>query len=140
MEKKIELFELRRHTEDEVAFVEIETLLSALDEAGYPVERHFYEDGNFENQEIQILLEKNGLNLLPISKMSDEIAIKGRYPTIEEIADYFDVTISYEDENECCSGEEGECCCGHHHHHHDGECCHHHGDEEHECCCHHHEE
>lgn len=139
MEKKIELFELRRHTEDEVAFVEIETLLSALDEAGYPVERHFYEDGNFENQEIQILLEKNGLNLLPISKMNDEIAIKGRYPTIEEIADYFDVTISYEDENECCSGEEGECCCGHHHHH-DGECCHHHDGEEHECRCHHHEE
>lgn len=139
MEKKLELFELRRHTEDEVAFVEIETLLSALDEAGYPVERHFYEDGNFENQEIQILLEKNGLNLLPISKMNDEIAIKGRYPTIEEIADYFDVTISYEDENECCSGEEGECCCGHHHHH-DGECCHHHDGEEHECRCHHHEE
>lgn len=139
MKKKLELFELRRHTEDEVAFVEIETLLSALDEAGYPVERHFYEDGNFENQEIQILLEKNGLNLLPISKMNDEIAIKGRYPTIEEIADYFDVTISYEDENECCSGEEGECCCGHHHHH-DGECCHHHDGEEHECRCHHHEE
>lgn len=139
MEKKLELFELRRHTEDEVAFVEIETLLSALDEAGYPVERHFYEDGNFKNQEIQILLDKNGLNLLPISKMNDEIAIKGRYPTIEEIADYFDVTISYEDENECCSGEEGECCCGHHHHH-DGECCHHHDGEEHECRCHHHEE
>lgn len=140
MEKKLELFELRRHTEDEVAFYGLEDLFSALIEAEYQIERHFYEDGNFENEEIQSIIEKEGLGCLPIFKMSGMEIVKGRYPSIEEISDFFDITITYENEGECCSGEEGECCCGHHHHH-DGECCHHHEDEEHECCCgHHHEE
>lgn len=150
MEKKLELFELRRHTEDDMEFYVIEDLLYALENAEYPVERHFYEDGNFSDQEIQSLIEKEGLGILPVARMDGKISIQGRYPQIEEIANYFDITITYEDEGECCSGEDEECCChGHHHeeehhcchgeHHHDGECCHNHEHEEHHCC-HHHEE
>lgn len=162
MEKKLELFELRRHGETDAEFYALEELFAALIEAGYPVERHFYEDDNFANEEIQSLIEKEGLAVLPVSKMDDKVSFKGRYPTIDEIADYFEITITYEDEchDDCCCGhhhhhdeEEHECCCGGHHHH-EGECCcgeeheeghecHCHDNEEvveeHECCCCHNE-
>ncbi len=144
MEKKLELFELRRHGEEDVEFYALEELFAALTEAGYPLERHFYEDDNFANEEVQSLIEKEGLGNLPISKMDGKISIKGRYPTIDEIADYFEITITYENEDECCHDD---CCCGHHHHeeehecccgghHHEGECCCGEDQEDHECHCH----
>lgn len=153
MEKKLELYELRRHGEDEVEYFDIEDLLFALVDAGYHVERHFYEDGEFSNKEVQEAIEKKGLCILPIVYMDEKLTLAGRYPSLDEIAHYFDVEISYQqEEGECCCGDD-ECCCGkhaqedpeyehdccHHHEHEEHECCHHHEHEEHECCCHHHE-
>lgn len=153
MEKKLELYELRRRGEDEVEYFDIEDLLFALVDAGYHVERHFYEDGEFSNKEVQEAIEKKGLCILPIVYMDEKLTLAGRYPSLDEIAHYFDVEISYQqEEGECCCGDD-ECCCGkhaqedpeyehdccHHHEHEEHECCHHHEHEEHECCCHHHE-
>ena len=153
MEKKLELYELRRHGEDEVEYFDIEDLLFALVDAGYHVERHFYEDGEFSNKEVQEAIEKKGLCILPIVYMDEKLTLAGRYPSLDEIAHYFDVEISYQqEEGECCCGDD-ECCCGkhaqedpeyehdccHHHEHEEHECSHHHEHEEHECCCHHHE-
>lgn len=157
MEKKLELYELRRHGEDEVEYFDIEDLLFALKDAGYQVERHFYEDGEFSNKEVQEIVEKKGLCILPIAYMDEKLTLAGRYPSLDEIAHYFDVEITYQqEEGECCCGEDdGCCCCGshaqedpeyehgccHHHDEEDHECCHHHDGEEHGCCHHHeHEE
>lgn len=156
MEKKLELYELRRHGEDEVEYFDIEDLLFALKDAGYQVERHFYEDGEFTNKEVQEIVEKKGLCILPIAYMDEKLTLAGRYPSLDEIAHYFDVEITYQqEEGECCCGEDdGCCCCGSHAqedpeyehgccHHHDEEdhgCCHHHDGEEHGCCHHEHEE
>ena len=139
MEKKLELFELRRHGEADVEFYALEELFAALIEAGYSLERHFYEDGDFADAEAKTITEKEGLGILPIAKMDGNIAIKGRYPTIDEVADFYDITITYEDEchDDCCCGhhhhDEDDCCCGGHHH--EGECCCG-NEEEHECHCH----
>lgn len=158
MEKKLELYELRRHGEDEVEYFDIEDLLFALKDAGYHVERHFYEDGEFSNKEVQEIIGKKGLCILPIVYMDEKLTLAGRYPSLDEIAHYFDVEISYQqEEGECCCGDDDGCCCGkhaqedpeyehgccHHHEHEEHECCHQHEhqeNEEHECCCHHHEE
>ncbi len=168
MDKKLVMYELRRHGEDEVEFYDIEDLFFALLDAGFQVERHFYEDGEFSNEEIQKILSKEGLHSLPIAVMDEKPSIKGRYPTLDEIGHYFNIEISYQPDTECCTGEDDccccgghaqedpeyeghDCCCGHHHHEEEHECCcgHHHeeehecccGDEEeHDCCCHNHEE
>ena len=94
MEKKLELYELRRHGEDEVEYFDIEDLLFALVDAGYHVERHFYEDGEFSNKEVQEAIEKKGLCILPIVYMDEKLTLAGRYPSLDEIAHYFDVEIS----------------------------------------------
>lgn len=157
MEKKLELYELRRHGEDEVEYFDIEDLLFALVDAGYHVERHFYEDGEFSNKEVQEIIGKKGLCILPIVYMDEKLTLAGRYPSLDEIAHYFDVEISYQqEEGECCCGDDDGCCCVkhaqedpeyehgccHHHEHEEHECCHQHEHQEneaHECCCHHHE-
>lgn len=141
MEKKLELFELRPHGEEDVEFYALEELFAALTEAGYALERHFYEDGEFADEEAKSIIEKEGLSVLPLARMDGNISIKGRYPTIDEIADFFDITITYEEEghDDCCCGHhhEDDCCCGEHHHH-EGDCCC--GEEDHECHCHDEEE
>ncbi len=139
MEKKLELFELRRHGEADVEFYALEELFAALIEAGYSLERHFYEDGDFADTEAKTIIGKEGLDILPIARMDGNVSIKGRYPSIDEIAEYYDITITYEDEchDDCCCGhhhEEDGCCCGGHHH--EGECCCGDEGEEHECHCH----
>lgn len=141
MEKKLELFELRPHGEEDVEFYALEELFAALTEAGYALERHFYEDGEFADEEAKSIIEKEGLGILPLARMDGNISIKGRYPTIDEIADFFDITITYEEEghDDCCCGHhhEDDCCCGGHHHH-EGDCCC--GEDDHECHCHDEEE
>lgn len=140
MEKKLELFELRPHGEEDVEFYALEELFAALTEAGYALERHFYEDGEFANEEAKSIIEKEGLGILPLARMDGNVNIKGRYPTIDEIADFFDITITYEEEGHddcCCGHHEDSCCCGGHHHH-EGDCCC--GEEDHECHCHDEEE
>ncbi len=137
MEKKLELFELRPHGEEDVEFYALEELFAALTEAGYALERQFYEDGEFADEEAKSIIEKEGLGILPLARMDGNISIKGRYPTIDEIADFFDITITYEEEghDDCCCGHhhEDDCCCGGHHHH-EGDCCC--GEDDHECHCH----
>lgn len=137
MEKKLELFELRPHGEEDVEFYALEELFAALTEAGYALERHFYEDGEFADEEAKSIIEKEGLGILPLARMDGNISIKGRYPTIDEIADFFDITITYEEEghDDCCCGHhhEDDCCCGGHHRH-EGDCCC--GEDDHECHCH----
>ncbi len=142
MDKKLVTYELRRHGEDEVEFYDIEDLLFALTDAGFQVERHFYEDGEFSAKEIQETLEKEGLHALPISIMDGEISIKGRYPTVDEIAHYFGVEITYEADEDCLAGDGCCCCCGGDHqedpeYEHSHECCchDHRAHDDNECCC-----
>ena len=130
----LQLYELRRHGIKDTEYFDIEDILFALYDAGYPVDRHFYEDGDFEDETINAVLEKEGLAALPITVMDGKIAIKGRYPNLNELANYFDVEITFQPEEEEGCDEDG-CCC--HHAHEEGEehcCCHHHEGEEHHCC------
>ncbi len=131
----LQLYELRRHGNKDTEYFDIEDILFALYDAGYPVDRHFYEDGDFEDEAVNAILEKEGLAALPITVMDGKIAIKARYPSLNELANYFDVEITFQPEEDCC-GEDG-CCC-HHDHNDEHHCCHHGEGEEHHCC--HHEE
>jgi hypothetical protein len=72
----------------------ISTVINNLTKNGVPVERHNLTNNPLifvQNQEINQMLEKEGIEVLPITKVDGVVVKTKSYPTNEEFCNFLDV-------------------------------------------------
>ncbi|MDF2905123.1 MAG: arsD [Herbinix sp.] len=104
----------------------ISTVLNTLEKNGVNVERYNLTSAPQEfikNKAVNTAINEQGMDVLPLTVLDNEIIITGRYPTNDEFVQYFNIPLSVisecaqEEETEecgcCCSGEDccDESCC-----------------------------
>lgn len=96
----------------------ISTITNTLKKQGIEVERYNLSSAPnvfVQNKQINEILNKEGIKVLPVTMVNDKIIKKSTYPTNEELMTILGVTLNSleEDQNkdgDCgCSG--GGCCC-----------------------------
>ena len=96
----------------------ISTITNTLKKHGIDVERYNLSSAPnvfVQNKQINEILNKEGIKVLPVTMVNDKIIKKSTYPTNEELMTILGVTLNSleEDQNkggDCgCSG--GGCCC-----------------------------
>ena len=58
-------------------------------------------------------MDKNGVDILPLILVDDEIVIEGRYPKNEEIMELLQISKDYfkaSKQSSCCSSANNSCC------------------------------
>jgi hypothetical protein len=104
----------------------ISTVLNTLEKNGVRVERYNLTSAPQEfikNKAVNTILNEQGMDVLPLTVLDNEIITTGRYPTNEEFGQHFNIPLSeisvsvQEEETEdcgcCCSSEDccDESCC-----------------------------
>lgn len=77
--------------------IRISTVINTLNNKGIEVERFNLSNAPQEfikNNEINKVINEKGVDVLPVIILDGELVLIGRYPTNEEFAKMFDVTIS----------------------------------------------
>lgn len=96
----------------------ISTITNTLKKQGIEVERYNLSSAPnvfVQNKQINELLNKEGIKVLPVTMVNDEIIKKSSYPTNTELITILGVTLNSSEEvknkdGDCgCSG--GGCCC-----------------------------
>lgn len=96
----------------------ISTITNTLKKQGIEVERYNLSSAPnvfVQNKQINEILNKEGIKVLPVTMVNDKIIKKSTYPTNEELMSLLGITLNSleEDQNkdgDCgCSG--GGCCC-----------------------------
>ena len=96
----------------------VSTIVNNLKSKGYKVKRHnlSHDPQDFVNNEVvSKYLANNGASILPIILLDGEVVKTSSYPTNEEFASWFGITVQElsvkknEENKPCCSGRTG-CC------------------------------
>jgi len=77
--------------------IRISTVLNALNKKGIEVERFNLSNAPQEfikNTVINKLINEKGVDVLPAIILDGELVVMGRYPTNDEIAKFFDLSVS----------------------------------------------
>ena len=95
----------------------ISTLVNSLKKQGYNIVRYNLNDNPMafvENKKVNLLLEKEGIKILPLTVFDDQVIKKAGYPSNEELfnllgiknlkLDMVDVVLSKESNNCDCKG------------------------------------
>ena len=96
--------------------VRISTVINNLKKNGITIERYNLsgEPMAFANNEkVKEALDKNGVDILPLILVDDEIVIEGRYPKNEEIMELLQISKDYfkaSKQSSCCSSANNSCC------------------------------
>lgn len=96
--------------------VRISTVINNLKKNGITIERYNLsgEPMAFANNEkVKEALDKNGVDILPLILVDDEIVIEGRYPKNEEIMELLQISKEYfkgSKQSSCCSSANNSCC------------------------------
>ena len=96
--------------------VRISTVINILKKNGITIERYNLsgEPMAFANNEkVKEALDKNGVDILPLILVDDEIVIEGRYPKNEEIMELLQISKEYfkgSKQNKGCCGGNSSCC------------------------------
>ena len=96
--------------------VRISTAINNLKKNGITIERYNLsgEPMAFANNEkVKEALDKNGVDILPLILVDDEIVIEGRYPKNEEIMELLQISKDYfkgSKQSSCCSSANNSCC------------------------------
>ena len=96
--------------------VRISTVIINLKKNGITIERYNLsgEPMAFANNEkVKEALDKNGVDILPLILVDDEIVIEGRYPKNEEIMELLQISKDYfkaSKQSSCCSSANNSCC------------------------------
>ena len=96
--------------------VRISTVINNLKKNGITIERYNLsgEPMAFANNEkVKEALDKNGVDILPLILVDDEIVIEGRYPNNEEIMELLQISKEYfkaSKQNKGCCGGNSSCC------------------------------
>ena len=96
--------------------VRISTVINILKKNGIIIERYnlSVEPMAFANNEkVKEALDKNGVDILPLILVDDEIVIEGRYPKNEEIMELLQISKDYfkgSKQSSCCSSANNSCC------------------------------
>ena len=96
----------------------ISTITNTLKKQGIEVERYNLSSAPnvfVQNKQINEILNKEGIKVLPVTMVNDKIIKKSTYPTNEELMSLLGVTLNSleEDQNKDgdCSCSGGGCCC-----------------------------
>ncbi len=76
--------------------IRISTVLNTLSKKGIEVERFNLSNAPQEfikNTVVNKLINEKGIDVLPAIILDSEIVVTGRYPTNEEIAKYFEISV-----------------------------------------------
>ncbi|WP_313346580.1 arsenite efflux transporter metallochaperone ArsD [Sedimentibacter sp.] len=76
--------------------IRISTVINMLNNKGIEVERFNLSNAPQEfikNNKINKLINEKGVDVLPAILLDGELVVTGRYPTNEEIAKFFDLTV-----------------------------------------------
>lgn len=96
--------------------VRISTVINILKKNGITIERYNLsgEPMAFANNEkVKEALDKNGVDILPLILVDDEIVIEGRYPKNDEIMELLQISKDYfkaSKQSSCCSSANNSCC------------------------------
>lgn len=96
--------------------VRMSTVINILKKNGITIERYNLsgEPMAFANNEkVKEALDKNGVDILPLILVDDEIVIEGRYPKNEEIMELLQISKDYfkaSKQSSCCSSANNSCC------------------------------
>ncbi len=92
----------------------ISTVINNLGKKGIKIERYNLSSAPQEfmkNSKIGELLNKEGINCLPLTMLDNEIVLTNRYPTNEEIAKFLEIPADFDGKpkkSNCC--HDGGCC------------------------------
>lgn len=76
----------------------ISTVLNNLKKKGIEIERYNLTNSPMKfmtNKTVNKLLNDKGVDELPLTLVDDEVALAGRYPTNQELADFLDVSVNF---------------------------------------------
>ena len=96
--------------------VRMSTVINILKKNGITIERYNWsgEPMAFANNEkVKEALDKNGVDILPLILVDDEIVIEGRYPKNDEIMELLEISKEYfkaSKQNKGCCGSNSSCC------------------------------
>ena len=96
--------------------VRMSTVINILKKNGITIERYNLsgEPMAFANNEkVKEALDKNGVDILPLILVDDEIVIEGRYPKNDEIMELLQISKEYfkaSKQNKGCCGCNSSCC------------------------------
>ena len=96
--------------------VRMSTVINILKKNGITIERYNLsgEPMAFANNEkVKEALDKNGVDILPLILVDDEIVIEGRYPKNEEIMELLQISKEYfkaSTQSSCCYSANNSCC------------------------------
>lgn len=88
----------------------ISTVISTLEKKGISIERYNLSSAPQEfmkNAKIVELLNKEGVNCLPLTMVDDELVLTNRYPTNEEISKFLQIPADFGGKP-----KKPGCCCG----------------------------
>ena len=89
--------------------VRISTVINNLKKNGITIERYNLSSEPMafvNNNKVKDVLDKNGIDRLPLILVDDDIVIEGRYPKNEEIMELLQISKDYlesSNQNGCCS-------------------------------------
>ena len=79
----------------------ISTVSNNLKKKGIEIERFNLTNSPMKfmtNKTVNKMINENGVDDLPFTLVDEEVAITGRYPTNEELADFLDITVNFFDD------------------------------------------
>lgn len=101
----------------------VATVINKLDKKGISIQRYNLNHSPqafVKNRLVQQILKQEGVNILPITLVNDQVVKKGAYLTNEEFCKYLELSSSVlnddccNEDSTCCNGEDGCCnsgCC-----------------------------
>ena len=92
--------------------VKLASFLKGLDENECKVERYNLAqqpEAYMENKIVADLMAKNGVKVLPIFFVDDEIVFSGKYPDIDELGKVLNVKSCDGSTNSCCGSDDCSC-------------------------------
>lgn len=79
----------------------ISTVLNNLKKKGVEIERYNLTNSPMKfmtNKTVNKMVNEKGIDDLPLTLVDEKVAITGRYPTNEELADFLDIPVNFFDE------------------------------------------
>ena len=79
----------------------ISTVLNNLKKKGIEIERYNLTNSPMKfitNKTVNKMINEKGVDELPFTLVDEEVAITGRYPTNEELADFLGIHVNFFDE------------------------------------------
>ena len=101
----------------------VATVINKLDKKGISIQRYNLNHSPqafVKSRLVQQMLKQEGVKILPITLVNDQVVKKGGYLTNEEFCKYLEISSSElnddccNEESSCCDGEDGCCnsgCC-----------------------------